>query len=97
MDHLLAARITLSDSHSRVSQSVPGQQDAQVHPEQREQGVRGCRGVGGVLPPGGGVCTQGHMREFALRLHEGQRLGGGSGVSQGMAGCELQGELCQGG
>lgn len=38
----LATKSILSDNHSRVSQSSPGQQDAHVHSKQREQwGVEG--------------------------------------------------------
>lgn len=64
MDSFLAARIILSNFHSRVSQSFPGQQEAQVHSELREQGVCGHRGMGGDAasgevegPSGGGVAV----------------------------------------
>lgn len=39
----LATKSILSDSHSRVSQSSPGQQDAHVHSKQREQWGGGRR------------------------------------------------------
>lgn len=41
-----AVRITLSDSHSQVSQSFLGHLDAQVHSEQKGQDVCGRGGVG---------------------------------------------------